>query len=133
MGRLLHLPVFPFFSEHFHTTHSEPMFVFDLGCSVENVAWAPYSSTTFAAVTSAGYVCDAASWVDVASVVIVAVGVVIVAVGVVIVAAGVVAGVVIVVAGIFIVAAGVVNVAVGVVVAVAHSFEAQHLSRQNES
>ena len=100
--------------------------MFDLGCSVENVAWAPYSSTTFAAVTSAGYVCDAASWVDVAGVVIVAVGVVIVAVGV-------VAGVVIVVAGIFIVAAGVVNVAVGVVVAVAHSFEAQHLSRQNES
>ncbi|ESN99196.1 hypothetical protein HELRODRAFT_162704 [Helobdella robusta] len=33
----------------------EPMFLFDLGCSVEDVAWAPYSSTIFAAVTSSGH------------------------------------------------------------------------------
>ena len=31
---------------------SEPMFSFDLGCAVEDVAWAPYSSTVFAAVTA---------------------------------------------------------------------------------
>ncbi|XP_072157958.1 dynein intermediate chain 2, ciliary [Bemisia tabaci] len=29
----------------------EPLFVFDLGCSVGDVKWAPYSSTVFAAVT----------------------------------------------------------------------------------
>ncbi|XP_033108789.1 dynein intermediate chain 2, ciliary-like [Anneissia japonica] len=34
----------------------EPMFTFDLGNSVGDVAWAPYSSTTFAAVTADGKV-----------------------------------------------------------------------------
>lgn len=33
---------------------SEPLFVFDLGCSVGDVQWAPYSSTVFAAVTVDG-------------------------------------------------------------------------------
>lgn len=35
---------------------SEPLFVFDLGASVGDVKWAPYSSTVFAAVTSEGKV-----------------------------------------------------------------------------
>ncbi|KAG8284801.1 cytoplasmic dynein with WD40 domain [Homalodisca vitripennis] len=35
---------------------SEPLFVFDLGCSVGDVKWAPYSSTVFAAVTVDGKV-----------------------------------------------------------------------------
>lgn len=33
-----------------------PMFTFDLGSSVGDVAWAPYSSTVFAAVTADGKV-----------------------------------------------------------------------------
>ena len=33
---------------------SEPLFVFDLGCSVGDVQWAPYSSTVFGAVTIEG-------------------------------------------------------------------------------
>jgi len=33
-----------------------PLFTFDLGSSVGDVAWAPYSSTVFAAVTSDGKV-----------------------------------------------------------------------------
>ncbi|KAK6643167.1 hypothetical protein RUM43_004670 [Polyplax serrata] len=33
---------------------SEPLFVFDLGCAVGDVQWAPYSSTVFAAVTADG-------------------------------------------------------------------------------
>ena len=32
----------------------EPMFTFDLGSAVGDVAWAPYSSTVFAAVTADG-------------------------------------------------------------------------------
>lgn len=36
--------------------YSEPLFVFDLGCSVGDVKWAPYSSTVFAAVTVDGKV-----------------------------------------------------------------------------
>ena len=32
------------------------MFTFDLNCAVGDVAWAPYSSTIFAAVTSDGKV-----------------------------------------------------------------------------
>lgn len=35
----------------------DPLFVFDLGAPVGDVAWAPYSSTVFAAVTSDGNVC----------------------------------------------------------------------------
>ncbi|KDR09636.1 Dynein intermediate chain 2, ciliary, partial [Zootermopsis nevadensis] len=35
---------------------SDPLFVFDLGCAVGDVEWAPYSSTVFAAVTSDGKV-----------------------------------------------------------------------------
>uniref|UniRef100_A0A1B6DX00 Dynein intermediate chain 2, ciliary n=1 Tax=Clastoptera arizonana TaxID=38151 RepID=A0A1B6DX00_9HEMI len=35
---------------------SEPLFVFDLGCSVGDVKWAPYSSTVFAAATVDGKV-----------------------------------------------------------------------------
>jgi dynein intermediate chain 1 len=39
---------------------SRPIMTFDLGCAVGDVEWAPYSSTVFAAVTSAGmlYVWD---------------------------------------------------------------------------
>lgn len=35
---------------------SEPVFMFDLGSPVGDVAWAPYSSTVFAAVTADGRV-----------------------------------------------------------------------------
>lgn len=35
---------------------SEPLFIFDLGASVGDVKWAPYSSTVFAAVTTEGKV-----------------------------------------------------------------------------
>lgn len=35
---------------------SDPLFIFDLGASVGDVKWAPYSSTVFAAVTSEGKV-----------------------------------------------------------------------------
>lgn len=35
------------------------MFTFDLSSSVGDVAWAPYSSTIFAAVTADGKVCSA--------------------------------------------------------------------------
>ena len=34
----------------------EPMFVFDLNSAVGDIAWAPYSSTVFAAVTADGSV-----------------------------------------------------------------------------
>ena len=34
----------------------EPMFTFDIGSAVGDVAWAPYSSTVFAAVTADGKV-----------------------------------------------------------------------------
>jgi len=34
----------------------EPVFTFDLGSAVGDVAWAPYSSTVFAAVTADGKV-----------------------------------------------------------------------------
>lgn len=39
---------------------NRPIMTFDLGCAVGDVEWAPYSSTVFAAVTSAGnlYVYD---------------------------------------------------------------------------
>lgn len=39
---------------------TRPIMAFDLGCAVGDVEWAPYSSTVFAAVTSAGnlYVYD---------------------------------------------------------------------------
>lgn len=37
-------------------TYREPMFTFDLNSSVGDVAWAPYSSTVFAAVTDDGKV-----------------------------------------------------------------------------
>ena len=40
----------------FFCTHRDPLFVFDLGAPVGDVAWAPYSSTVFAAVTSDGNV-----------------------------------------------------------------------------
>jgi len=36
----------------------EPMFTFDLGSAVGDVAWAPYSSTVFAAVTADGKAID---------------------------------------------------------------------------
>lgn len=41
-------------------TLTRPIMTFDLGCAVGDVEWAPYSSTVFAAVTSAGnlYVYD---------------------------------------------------------------------------
>lgn len=35
---------------------SDPLFVFDLGASVGDVKWAPYSTTVLAAVTSEGKV-----------------------------------------------------------------------------
>jgi len=39
---------------------TRPIMTFDLGCAVGDIEWAPYSSTVFAAVTSAGnlYVYD---------------------------------------------------------------------------
>jgi dynein intermediate chain 1 len=40
----------------FFVFSSDPLFVFDLECAVGDVAWAPYSSTVFAAVTSDGKV-----------------------------------------------------------------------------
>ena len=39
-----------------HESHQSPVLTFELGTSVSNVSWAPYSSTTFAAVTSDGKV-----------------------------------------------------------------------------
>nr|CDS15687.1 Dynein intermediate chain [Echinococcus granulosus] len=39
-----------------HQYKEDPLFVFDLGAPVGDVAWAPYSSTVFAAVTSDGNV-----------------------------------------------------------------------------
>lgn len=36
--------------------YSEPMFTFDLGCSVGDVVWSPYSATVFGAVTDDGNV-----------------------------------------------------------------------------
>ncbi|XP_030833317.1 dynein intermediate chain 2, ciliary isoform X1 [Strongylocentrotus purpuratus] len=39
-----------------HTYRNGPMFTFDLGSAVGDVAWAPYSSTVFAAVTADGKV-----------------------------------------------------------------------------
>jgi len=41
-------------------TLARPIMTFDLGCAVGDIEWAPYSSTVFAAVTSAGnlYVYD---------------------------------------------------------------------------
>lgn len=39
----------------FVTSH-QPMFTFDLNSAVGDVAWAPYSSTVFAAVTADGKV-----------------------------------------------------------------------------
>ena len=44
----------------------EPMFTFDLGSAVGDVAWAPYSSTVFAAVTADGKA-NIASFLPVAS------------------------------------------------------------------
>lgn len=38
------------------SSSSDPLFVFDLGCEVGDVEWAPYSSTVFAAVTNDGKV-----------------------------------------------------------------------------
>lgn len=40
----------------FSPSSSEPLFIFDLGASVGDVKWAPYSSTVFAAVTTEGKV-----------------------------------------------------------------------------
>lgn len=40
----------------FPPSPSEPLFIFDLGSSVGDVKWAPYSSTVFAAVTTEGKV-----------------------------------------------------------------------------
>ncbi|OAF66873.1 Axonemal dynein intermediate chain 1 [Intoshia linei] len=37
-----------------NSTDDEPLFTFDVGASVEDVCWAPYSSTVFAAVTIEG-------------------------------------------------------------------------------
>ena len=39
---------------------TRPLMVFDMGCAVGDIEWAPYSSTVFSAVTSAGmlYVWD---------------------------------------------------------------------------
>ena len=36
--------------------YRDPIFTFDLGSAVGDVAWAPYASTVFAAVTSDGKV-----------------------------------------------------------------------------
>ena len=41
----------------FFHVNSEPVFTFDLNSAVGDVAWAPYSSTVFAAVTTDGKVC----------------------------------------------------------------------------
>lgn len=38
------------------TVSRDPLFVFDVGASVGDVQWAPYSSTVFAAVTNEGKV-----------------------------------------------------------------------------
>lgn len=40
----------------FSLIFSEPLFMFDLGSSVGDVKWAPYSSTVFAAATAEGKV-----------------------------------------------------------------------------
>lgn len=45
-----------FFNRFIHSHCSEPLFIFDLGSSVGDVKWAPYSSTVLAAVTSEGKV-----------------------------------------------------------------------------
>lgn len=37
-------------------SYSEPLFIFDLGASVSDVKWAPYSSTVLAALTNDGKV-----------------------------------------------------------------------------
>merc|ERR1711997_411580 len=37
-------------------TQQEPIITYDLGCSINDIAWSPYSSTIFAAVTSDGKV-----------------------------------------------------------------------------
>ena len=42
----------------------EPMFTFDLGSAVGDVAWAPYSSTVFAAVTADGKASDSSFVTD---------------------------------------------------------------------
>ncbi|XP_062511917.1 dynein intermediate chain 2, ciliary-like [Corticium candelabrum] len=42
--------------DNFLCSREEPVFTFDLNCSVRDVAWAPYSSTVFAAVTTDGRV-----------------------------------------------------------------------------
>ncbi|VDL37435.1 unnamed protein product [Hymenolepis diminuta] len=39
-----------------HQNMKDPLFIYDLGTPVGDVAWAPYSSTVFAAVTTDGYV-----------------------------------------------------------------------------
>lgn len=40
----------------FDALDSEPLFIFDLGASVGDVKWAPYSSTVLAALTTDGKV-----------------------------------------------------------------------------
>ena len=47
--------------DNFLCSREEPVFTFDLNCSVRDVAWAPYSSTVFAAVTTDGRVRDFAA------------------------------------------------------------------------
>lgn len=42
--------------EQIFTSTSEPLFIFDLGASVGDVKWAPYSSTVLAALTTDGKV-----------------------------------------------------------------------------
>lgn len=46
-----------YFSQLYNfVSFSEPLFIFDLGASVGDVKWAPYSSTVLAAVTTEGKV-----------------------------------------------------------------------------
>lgn len=44
------------FPKYFPFVFSTPLFIFDLHAAVGDVAWAPYSSTVFAAVTVDGIV-----------------------------------------------------------------------------
>ena len=45
-----------FYITQLHSLFSKPLFMFDLNSQVGDVAWAPYSSTVFAAVTGDGKV-----------------------------------------------------------------------------
>ena len=57
MGHGLQVSLTPAHHHHHHLSlslSSKPLYTYDLGAPVGDVAWAPYSSTTFAAVTTDG-------------------------------------------------------------------------------